>query len=89
MAALFGDLLPEVILERDSKSTFDSIFWNRHARSFATAWGGNGVDGTLVDIEKLRGNWLSSAPDGRSATLLQAAWLTSPFGGLANSEEQT
>jgi Asparagine synthase len=86
MAALFGDLLPEEILERGSKSSFDSIFWNRHARSFAKAWDGTGVDGTLVDIEKLRGNWLSSAPDGRSATLLQAAWLTSAHGGIASRE---
>jgi len=86
MAALFGDLLPEVILGRDTKTSFDTIFWNRHARSFASAWDGTGVDSTLVDIEKLRGNWLSAAPDARSTTLLQAAWLTSPFGGMSHGQ---
>lgn len=80
MSALFGDLLPEAILGRDSKTSFDTVFWNRHARSFASAWDGTGVDSTLVDIEKLRTNWLATTPDARSATLLQAAWLASPLG---------
>ena len=80
MSTLFADLLPEAILGRDSKTSFDTIFWNRHARSFAAAWDATGVDATLVDIEKLRVTWLSPTPDARSATFLQAAWLASPLG---------
>ena len=77
MAYLFSDLLPAPVLERPSKSTFNTVFWHRHSRSFAETWHGGGVDTDLVDPEILRGVWLSDTPDARSGTLLQAAWMAS------------
>ena len=35
----------------------------------------SGVDAGLVDPERLRAEWSTAAPDARSFTLLQAAWL--------------
>ena len=34
---LFGDLLPNAIIARNSKTCFDKVFWTEHARAFARA----------------------------------------------------
>ena len=75
MRLLFGDLLPEPVLARTTKASFDEAFWNRHSRAFAAAWEGQGVDSELVDLEALRREWFSAAPNPRSYLLIQAAWL--------------
>ena len=75
MRELFGDLLPERILVRGTKAEFSAPFWGPAARAFATGWDGTGVDGELVDIDRLRQEWLSEKPDFRTALLLQQAWL--------------
>lgn len=73
--AFFGDLLPDAVLERNTKASFDGVFWNCHSREFARTWEGEGVDAELVDIERLRRLWNSDDPDPRSFLLAQAAWL--------------
>jgi asparagine synthase (glutamine-hydrolysing) len=80
MLMLVGDLLPEDVVRRPTKASFDEAFWNADARAFAASWTGEGVDGELVDADALRANWLSSSPDARTFTLLQAAWLASGAG---------
>lgn len=87
MRALFGDLLPEPVLARATKASFDEAFWNRHSRAFAASWDGSGVDAEVVDTELLRREWSSPAPNPRSYLLLQAAWLDGARSGGAASDE--
>jgi asparagine synthase (glutamine-hydrolysing) len=75
MEALFGDLLPQSILSRTSKSMFNTAMWEHHARSFDVQWDGTGVDDTIVDVAALRREWSSDRPDARSFLLAQQAWL--------------
>jgi hypothetical protein len=75
MRNLLGALLPDELLGRDTKSSFDGAFWGEPARAFAERWDGSGVDTALVDAGALRTEWLSEAPDPRSFTLAQAVWL--------------
>ena len=75
MRSLFGDLLPQEVLARPDKASFDEPFFNRHARAFAHAWTGGGVPDDLVDGEALRRHWLGASPRPQSFSLLQAAWL--------------
>jgi asparagine synthetase B (glutamine-hydrolysing) len=75
MRRFFGDLLPEPVIARRTKASFDEAFWNRHSRAFAAGWSGGGVDADLVDTEALRREWTHERPDARTFTLLQAAWL--------------
>ena len=75
MRALFSDLLPEAVLTRVSKASFDEAFFNRYSRAFASRWNGESADPTLVDTDRLRAVWEGREPDARSFLLLQAAWL--------------
>lgn len=75
MRSLFGDLLPENVLSRRSKASFDGAFWNCHSREFAAWWDGSGVDLDLVDPEALARTWADDPPDTRSYLLLQSIWL--------------
>lgn len=75
MRLLVGDLLPDDVLARDSKASFDQAFWNRHSRSLVGAWNGDGIDESLVDVDALRELWRSGEPNARSFTLLQSIWL--------------
>ena len=75
MRAVFGDLLPEPLLARDSKATFDHAFFAGHSRAFAAAWTGGGVDTALVDVDRVATVWNADQPDARSFSLMQAAWL--------------
>lgn len=75
MRAVFGELLPDTLYEREAKVGFDEIFWNRHCRAFAAAWRGEGVDGTLVDLDALHRIWTRGEVYGHMLTLVQAAWL--------------
>lgn len=77
MLMLVADLLPEDLLRRPTKASFDEAFWNADSRAFAASWTGTGVDPELVDVESLRAVWTSPDPDARTFTLLQAAWLAS------------
>ena len=77
MTATFGDLLPAAVLGRTTKAGFNGVAFNVHSRSFVAGWRGEGVDGSLVDVEALRATWTSPRPHGLSLGLLQAAWLAS------------
>ena len=77
MLASFGGALPDRLLRRTSKATGEEVFWAGNSRRFAKRWDGSGVDPEIVDPEALRRQWLAPEPDGRSALLLQAAWLHS------------
>lgn len=75
MRMLMSDLLPDAVLARESKATFDAPFFNRQSRDFARRWDGRSVDLDLVDPDRLRAAWLSPRPPVGSAILLQATWL--------------
>jgi len=75
MRAVFGDVLPEAVLARRSKATFDAAFFAGHSRAFAAAWTGGGVDPALVEQQRLARVWDDVAPDPRSFSLMQCAWL--------------
>lgn len=75
MRALFGDLLPDPVLSRPTKASFDAAFFAEHSRSFLHRWPGGGIDGSLVDAERLNAAWSAPHPDPRSFLLIQAAWL--------------
>jgi asparagine synthase (glutamine-hydrolysing) len=87
MQALFGDVLPDDVLARSSKASFDGAFWNDSSRAFASGWDGRGVDQALVDVDALREEWASESPDPRSFTLAQSVWLA-VHGGSGNGLEQ-
>jgi len=75
MEVLFGDLLPQAILSRSSKSHFNTAMWERHAREFDSQWDGSGLDASIVDVAALRDEWSADRPDARSFMLAQQAWL--------------
>lgn len=77
LRVLFSDLLPASLLERTTKTTFTRPAFSEHTRDFVREWDGTGVDADLVDPEVLRECWDESTPDGRTAALLQQAWLSS------------
>jgi len=72
---LFPGWLPEALVARGEKASFDEVFINSHARAFARDWDGTGVPSDLVDVGALGDHWRSEAPSCLSLTLMQAAWL--------------
>ena len=76
MRALFGDLLPDVVLARKTKAFFNSAYHGDATWEFARVWDGTGVDASRVDVEVLRRIWLSDLVDARTTGLLQSAWLS-------------
>jgi Asparagine synthase len=87
MRRLFGDLLPDEIIERRSKANFDEAFWTDRARSFAAVWDGGGVPNELVDVAALQAHWRGPRPLAQSFILLQAAWLASTLRALDTVEQ--
>lgn len=75
MSELFGDLLPERVVQRRTKGVFTDPLWTQTALAFAAAWSGEGVDTRLVDPAALREHWLGDGRNILSTTLLQQAWL--------------
>lgn len=78
MRALFGALLPEPVITRPTKASFAEAFCGTHSRELVRKWDGSGVDQALVDVERLRDFWGDGTDMyrlGRTALLLQAAWL--------------
>ena len=74
--AILGDVLPSELYARRTKASFNTALWGEDARELARAWGGEGVDEDLVDVEAVRAAWRVPVPDGRTFTLLQSAWLS-------------
>lgn len=75
MRDVFSDLLPETVLGRSTKATFNTVFLGRETKAFAEAWTGVGIDPELVEVESLRQEWLSDWPSNLTSGLLQRAWL--------------
>jgi len=85
MRRLFGDLLPDALLARETKAAFSAPVWGPRARAFASDWSGEGVDPEEVDVDAVRGQWLSEKPDGRTILVLHAAWLACQAGAGQSS----
>jgi hypothetical protein len=75
MRVHFGQLLPDQVIERSDKAVFTEVSAGTSSRAFADAWGGTGVDASLVDAEAVRSEWRSERPSMQSLTMLQAAFL--------------
>ena len=75
MEALFGDLLPSVVLRRSTKASFSQALVGTDTRAFAAAAEPeNIVDEQLVDLAALRSAWQSERIDIRSLLMLKACW---------------
>lgn len=72
---LAGGLLPDALLKRGQKASFNASRFGAVSREFASNWDGRGVDEELVDPEALRDAWLADEPPAPTAMLLQQAWL--------------
>lgn len=75
MGLLFSDVLPEQIIARTTKASFDGAFFNRHSQGLVKNWQGEAVDCEIVNDRELQAVWTSPEPDARSFTLLQSVWL--------------
>jgi asparagine synthase len=85
MTAVFGPLLPDELLARKDKASFDEVFFHDHSRAFAERWSGAGAPAGLVDAGALREHWRGELPRAQSFSLLQAAWLSSEPNRLRGS----
>jgi asparagine synthase (glutamine-hydrolysing) len=75
MRLLFGDLLPDAVLTRRSKASFDHVDAPAPRFELLARWNGEGVDPLLVDPEALRAEWARPLTDPSTTPLLQSAWL--------------
>jgi len=74
LRTLFGGLLPDSLLARESKADFTRAYWGNDTRDFISTWDGSGLPDVLVDVRALREVWAAEIPDARTGLLLQAAW---------------
>lgn len=77
MRYLFGDLLPNAVLSRTTKASFNQTRWGSFERDYARNWAGEGIDPNLIDAERLRAAWLNDDPPPGADYQLHAAWLAS------------
>lgn len=83
MDALFGDLLPDELIGRPTKASFNEVLWHRHTRSFVAGLDEEALERGLaaleldeiVDPRALASHWAGPAPLANSFLLLQACWL--------------
>jgi asparagine synthase (glutamine-hydrolysing) len=87
MRDLFGELLPRVVLERQSKAEFTRAFVDQYSRAFIDDWNGEGVDNALVDAEALKHEWEAERPHAGTLPLLQGAWLAMDQSGRSGPDE--
>lgn len=71
---LFHDVLPDRVLSRRSKASFNSTRWGLEERDFARTWDGTGLDPEWVDPDALRAAWLEEDPHPAADYLLHVAW---------------
>ncbi|QDB80205.1 asparagine synthase [Georgenia wutianyii] len=71
---LFHDVLPDRVLARRSKASFNSTRWGPQEREFAHGWDGSGLDPAWVDPVALRAAWLEEDPHPAADFLLHVAW---------------
>jgi hypothetical protein len=87
LLAMSGELLPDDVFAKRPGADLARVFFADASHEFAENWTGAGVDESLVDVEALRRNWCSEAPDPRTACLLQYAWLTEQAGPASTEGE--
>jgi asparagine synthetase B (glutamine-hydrolysing) len=72
---MFGDALPEQLVRRPDKATFDAVYFAGPCNDFADRWGGEGAPAGIVDPEGLRAIWRQPFHRLRTGLLVQALWL--------------
>ena len=75
MRELFGHVLPDPVLKRRDKATFNTAVFGAPSRYFAESWNGEGVDTDLVRPDALASAWSEPMPHAGTFLLLQQAWL--------------
>jgi Asparagine synthase len=75
MRELFAGLLPETLLERESKATFDGAFWGEHSRHAAKTALEQLAGHEELDQAGLASTWGEAVPDAHTFLLLQACRL--------------
>ncbi|MFJ2081954.1 asparagine synthase-related protein [Micromonospora chokoriensis] len=75
LAAVADDALPPLVVAPRRKATFDEVFFRAETRELVRAWGGGGVDSSLVDADALRREWSGWPVNPRTAALVQQIWL--------------
>ena len=83
MTSLFGHLLPDPVLRRRDKVSFNEAAFGPGVGAFVAGWDGRGVDESLVDIEQLKRSWMTGELDARTCMLLHQAWLAGSAGDSA------
>ena len=82
MHYLFGELLPQVTVERRSKAAFTSPLVGQATRAFASVADPTTVlSEDLVDADALRRTWQREQFDIRSLPALQLCWLAQVYSG--------
>jgi asparagine synthase (glutamine-hydrolysing) len=82
MRALFGDLLPEEVIDRRGKAEFSGALFGPHTERFAAEWDGGVVPGNeFLDPDALRETWQSPQPHFLSAMALQHSWIAADAHG--------
>jgi asparagine synthetase B (glutamine-hydrolysing) len=75
MRTLFADLLPDAILARRSKASFNKARWGDDERDFLQTWDGAGLDDDLVDFAVLRDHLVAGRSTTDAGFYLQLGWL--------------
>ena len=75
MRSIFGDLLPDDILARETQGELRRSVLAPPQPGVRGVLGRGGGGHALVDADALRAEWAQERPDARTFTLLQAAWL--------------
>jgi asparagine synthetase B (glutamine-hydrolysing) len=83
MHGLFAEDLPERVVTRETKASFDEVLWNRHTHSFLAGMTPERLRPSLrmlaveelTDHQALLEHWQQPQPLANSFLLLQACWL--------------
>jgi asparagine synthetase B (glutamine-hydrolysing) len=83
MRALFAQDLPERVVTRGTKASFNEVLWNRHTQRFVAGLTPDRLEPALrtlavarvVDPQALANHWSQPEPMANSFLLLQACWL--------------
>jgi len=75
MRELFGDLLPDAVCARRTKTGFDGVFLGPYTRELIARWDGTGFSPDLIRADVLREHWNGDAFSFRTAMLVQWLWL--------------
>ncbi|MSW52653.1 MAG: hypothetical protein F2817_17415 [Actinobacteria bacterium] len=76
MRLLSDGMLPDSVIDRESKAFFNRSRFGEDTKSFAAKWDGAGIESPDVDVSRLRDAWMQNLVTLQSAMLLQQAWLS-------------